>query len=201
MAEKYVVTISRQFGSLGRPIARKLSEILGIDYLDRDIVEETAKRMDLPVSKIDQEEEAVKSRFLGMVYPLGIGRPGLKDEIFNVQKNIIHDYAKKDSCIIVGRCAEYILANHPNVLKVYIYASYETRLKNCVESLGLEEKEAKEMMQEVDSARENYHKLYVAGYKTPFDYHDLCIDSGKFGVDGTAELIADIVRKNLCGAK
>ncbi|MDD6812287.1 MAG: cytidylate kinase-like family protein [Lachnospiraceae bacterium] len=198
MTEKYVVTISRQFGSLGRPIARKLSEILGIDYLDRDIVEETAKRMDLPVSKINQEEEAVKSRFLGMVYPLGIGRPGLKDEIFNVQKNIIRDYAKKDSCIIVGRCAEYVLADYSNVLKVYIYAPYEARLKNCVESLGLEEKEAREMMQEVDSARENYHKLYVAGYKSPFDYHDLCIDSSKFGVEGTAELIAEIVRRKMC---
>lgn len=193
--DKYVITISRQFGSLGRPIAHKLSEKLGIEYLDRDIVEETAKRMGLPVSTISEEEEVAKGKFFGMMYPLGIGVPKLRDEIFNVQKNIIQDLAAKESCIIVGRCAEYTLKDMPNHLSIYIYASYKQRLENCINVLGMDEKTAYRLIKEVDSARENYHKLYVPGYKNPFDNRALCIDSGKFGVDGTADIIETIVKK------
>ena len=133
--EQYVITISRQFGSMGRSIARELSEILGIEFLDRDIVEATAKRMGLPVSVISDEEESMKSTFFRRQYPLGMGMSSLKDEIFLTQKNIIRDFAAKGSCIIVGRCADYILEDIPNHLNVYVYAPDEARLKNCVENL------------------------------------------------------------------
>lgn len=127
--EQYVITISRQFGSMGRSIARELSEILGIEFLDRDIVEATAKRMGLPVSVISDEEESMKSTFFRRQYPLGMGMSSLKDEIFLTQKNIIRDFAAKGSCIIVGRCADYILEDIPNHLNVYVYAPDEARLK------------------------------------------------------------------------
>ena len=191
----FVITISRQFGSLGRSIAKELSERLSIEYLDRDIVEETSKRMGLPVSMISEEEEAAKAGFFGRMYPLGVGLPNLKDEIFSVQENIIKDSAKKGSCIIVGRCADYILKGNANLLSVYIYASYEQRLSNCINVLGMDEKTAARMIREVDAARENYHKTYIPGYKNPFDNRNLCINSGYFGVAGTAEIIADIVEK------
>ena len=93
--EQYVITISRQFGSMGRSIAHRLSEMLEIDYLDRDIVEATSKRMGLPVSVISDEEESNKPNFLRRMYPLGIGLPSLKDDIFEVQKNMIRDMAAK----------------------------------------------------------------------------------------------------------
>lgn len=195
--EKYVITLSRQFGSMGRSISKKLAEMLGIDFLDRDIVEETAKRMGLPISMISEEEEAAKAGFFGRSYPLGVGLPSLKDEIFQTQENIIRDFAKKESCIIVGRCGDYVLKDHPNKLSVYIYAPYEARLSNCVEKLGMDERTAKRMIKEVDAARENYHKLYVPGYVNPFDNRDICIDSSRFGVEGSAELLAEIVRKQL----
>ncbi|MDO4188313.1 MAG: cytidylate kinase-like family protein [Lachnospiraceae bacterium] len=195
--EKYVITISRQFGSMGRSIAQKLSNILEIDFLDRDIVEMTSKRMGLPVSMISNEEEAVKAGFLGRIYPLGVGIPSIKDEIFEVQSNIIKDYVKKGSCIIVGRCAEYILKDEKNSLNVYIYAPYKERIKNCTGYLGMEEKDAKRLIREVDTARENYHKLYVPQYNSPFDNRDLCIDSSKYGINGTAEIIAGIVNERM----
>jgi len=193
--DKYVITISRQFGSLGRSIAHKMSELMGIEYLDRDIVEMTAKRMGLPISMISNEEEAVKAGFFGRVYPLGSGIPSLKDEIFSVQSNIIHDFADKSSCIIVGRCSEYILRDEPNLLRVYIYAPYEERLKNCVNILGMDEKNARRLIREVDNARENYHKLYVPGYTCPFDNRDICIDSSRFGVEGSAKILEKIVKE------
>ncbi|MCR5605595.1 MAG: cytidylate kinase-like family protein [Treponema sp.] len=193
--QKYVITISRQFGSLGRPIAQKLSERLGVEYLDRDIVEETAKRMNLPVSIISDEEENLKvNKFFKSLYPLGLGLPSLKNEIFNVQKNIILDLIKKDSCIIVGRCAELFAKNEKNHLNVYIYAPYEKRLENCIKRLDMNEKTARTMIKEVDLSRMNYHKLYVPGYTSPFDNRDLCLDSSAFGIEGTAEIIENIVK-------
>ena len=195
--EKYIVTISRQFGSMGRSIAHKMSELLGIEYLDRDIVEMTAKRMGLPVSMISNEEEAVKAGFWGRTYPLGVGMPSIKDEIFAVQSSIIQDFAEKDSCIIVGRCAEYILREQPKILRVYIYAPYEERLKNCTQNLGMDMKTAKRLIKEVDSARENYHKLYIPGYAGPFDNRDICIDSSRFGIEGTAIILNNIIKERL----
>ena len=191
----YVITISRQFGSMGRSIAQELSKELDIEFLDRDIVEETSKRMGLPISVISDEEEAHKTKFFRRAYPLGISIPSIKDEIFEVQKNIIRDFASKESCIIVGRCAEYVLSDFENKLSVFIYASPEKRLENCITKLEMEEKNARRMMKEVDLARENYHKTYIPNYVDAFYGKDICIDSGSFGIEGTSQLISDIVRK------
>ena len=101
---KYYVTIARQFGSLGRPIARELSEMLGIEYYDRDIVEAASQELKLPVSVIHSEEEkSVKSNFLNMLFPLGTDSIDKQDKIFEAQKKIIRDFAEKDSAIFVGR--------------------------------------------------------------------------------------------------
>lgn len=192
--EQYVVTISRQFGSLGRSIAARLSEILGIDFLDRDIVEATARRMGQSVTVISDEEENSKSTFFRRKYPLGTGMSTLQDEIFAVQTNIIRDIASKESCIIVGRCADSVLRDMKNHLNVYIYAPEAARLKNCVEVLAMDEKTAKKMMHDVDKARHNYWKKYCPEVKTIFDHKDIMIDSSKFGVEGTAQILASIVR-------
>ncbi|MGN0426465.1 MAG: AAA family ATPase [Agathobacter sp.] len=192
--EHTVITISRQFGSMGRSIAHRLSDELEIEFLDRDIVEETAKRMGLPVSVISDEEESTKNHFLRRAYPLGIGVPSLKDDIFEVQKNIIRDVASKGSCIIVGRCADYILSDYPNLFSIYIYAPYDKRIKNCTNYLGMDEKTAKRMIRDVDTARENYHRFYIPCYSNPFDNRSLCIDSSHFGIEGSASLIAEIIR-------
>ena len=120
----YAITITRQFGSLGRPIAREMSEILGIEYYDRDIVEATSKKMNLPVSKISEHEETYSTSLFPMLLPLGSDSIAKQDEIYNVQKEVIREMAEKESCIIVGRCADYIFRDHRNVLNIYIYAKY-----------------------------------------------------------------------------
>ena len=140
--DKYIVTISRQFGSLGRSIAAELASRLGVEYLDRDIVEETAKRMGQNISDISNAEEISSAPFLRRAFPLG-KEIGLRDSIFEVQKNIIRDFAKEQSGIVVGRCADFVLADHPRLLSVYIYAPVEARLANCVDRLGMEEKNAR----------------------------------------------------------
>ena len=191
----YVITITRQFGSLGRPIAKKLSEILGGEFYDRDIVEETARKTGLSVSTVSDKEETARKSFLYMGYPLGMGKDDEQDEIFKNQVSIIRQLADKQSCIVVGRCSDYILREREDCMHVFIYASYEHRMKNCVESLGMTEAEAKKMIAKVDKARDVYHKTYAGFLPGDFRYKDVMIDSSLLGVDGTANAIAQIAKE------
>lgn len=193
--EKYNITITREFGSMGRPIAKALSERLGIEYYDRDIVEEVSHQLNLPVSKISDVEESSKNHFLAGMFPLGTDTEYIQDMIFDVQKDIILELARKSSCILVGRCADYLLQNQPNVINIFVYAPFKAKLENCISELGMTEDEAKKAIMKVDKARTAYHKRY-AGY-TPYDpkHKHLMIDSSLLGVEGTADMIAEIVKK------
>ena len=193
--KQYVVTISRQFGSMGRMIAQQLSRELGVNFYDRDIVEETASRMVLPVSVISNTEENSKSIYFKQQYPLGMGIASMRDEIFLIQKNIIRDLAQKESCIIVGRCADSILMDMENRLNVYIFAPMDARLRNAVELAKLDEKTAKKMIREIDRSRELYHRRYCPEYVDPSTNKDIMIDSSRFGAEGTVKILAGLVRE------
>ncbi len=192
---KYYITIARQFGSLGRAIAKELSEMLGIEYYDRDIVEAASKKLNLPVSVIHSEEEkSLKSSFLNMLFPLGTDSIEKQDKIFEAQEKIIRDYAEKDSAIFVGRCADSILKDYPNVLKIYIYAPEKERYRNCINTLKMEPREAKKMIEEVDRAREQYWQRYAGHSPSDFESTHLMINSSLFGVYDTAKILASIVK-------
>lgn len=198
--QKYVVTIARQFGSLGRPIAMKMSEKLGIEFFDRDIVEEAAKKLNLPVSKINDIEESAKkhiktNNFSRMMYPLGTQTDELQNKLFKTQENIIKFLAERQSCIIVGRCSDFILADEPNLLRIYIYAPYEARIKNCIEDLKLDEEEAIKMIKRVDEARDNYHMHYTNFLPNDQRFKEIMIDSSMFGTEGTADYLVEAVKK------
>lgn len=198
--KKYVVTIARQFGSLGRPIAMKMSEKLGIEFYDRDIVEEAAKKLNLPVSKINEIEESAKKHvktnsFRRMMYPLGTQTDELQNQLFEAQENIIRFLAERESCIIVGRCSDFILADEPNVLRIYIYAPYEARVKNCIEDLKLEETEARRMIKAVDEARDRYHMHYAGFLPNDQRFKEIMIDSSMLGTEGTADYLVEAVRR------
>lgn len=192
--EKYVVTISRQFASLGRTIAMAMSEELGINFYDRDIVEETAVRMGQTVTEISNIEETPGSIFAIRKFPLGMGLMSMQQETFEVQSNIIRDLAEKESCIIVGRCADSVLRDMPRCLNIYVYAPYEERLKNCTERLGMDLKTAKSMIKDVDRAREVYRLRYCDGVNNVFDLRNIMIDSSKYGPEKTAKILCGIVR-------
>ena len=193
--KKYVITISRQFGSMGRSIAHELSERLEIPFYDRDIVEETSKRMALPISLVSDKEEVSKSIYFKRKYPLGMGITSLQDEIFLVQKSIILDFASKESCIIVGRCADSILKNFENKLSVYIYAPYKERYANCINQLGMDGATAEKMIKEVDKSRHLYHKRYCEGYVDELSNKDMLLNSSTFGISGTAAVLENIIRE------
>lgn len=191
---RYTISITREFGSLGRPIAKRLSEILGIQYYDRDIIEETAKKMNLPVSEVATREENIKNKYFYMTNPLGLGDIIFKDSIFEVQKQIILHKVESESCIIVGRCSDFILKDMPNHFNIYIYAPYTDRIKNCIERLHMDQTEAIKTISQVDSSRDKYHMKYTKYPPNNTENKDILINSSILGVDGTAELLAHIIK-------
>lgn len=197
----YVITVMRQFGSLGRPIARRLSEKLGIEFYDRDIVDRTAKEMNLAVSTVSELEEAAHKKFFSMKYPLGTGTTQIQDEIFETQRMIIQRIASRESCIIVGRCADSILREFPNSLHIYIYAPWKKRVQVTIKRFNYSPEEAAKMVNDVDAARDRYHRQY-AGY-LPDDptYKHLMVDSSILGVEGTADLLEQYVKSYLAHRK
>lgn len=197
--ETYVVTIQRQFGSMGRPIARSMSEKLGIEFYDRDLVDQAAQKLNLPVSRVRESEETGekkgRSPFWQMLLPLGSESPDEQDKIFEAQKNIIQFLAEKESCIIVGRCSDFILHEMKNAMHIYIYAPFEVRVRNSVEQLGLSEDEARRMCVEVDKARDSYQMRYAGCLLDDKRTKNLLIDSSLFSVEGTAEFLVEAVKR------
>lgn len=193
----FTITITRQFGSLGRPIARQMSELLGIEYYDRDIVEETAKKLNQSVSVISDAEESVKPTFLNMKFPLGTGTTTMQDEIFQTQSRIVNELSEKESCIIVGRCSDFILQNKKNCLHIFIYAPLEERLKNCVDTLKMEPSTARKMITEVDKARDYYHRHYAKYSPSDYRYKHILVDSSLLGVEGTARHLAAVAKEKM----
>lgn len=191
--DNYTITITRQFGSLGRPIARKLAELLDIEYFDRDIVEKAAKEMGEYVSVISEEEERAENGFSWMKHPFGLMTSGRQDEIFKIEQEIIENYAAKQSCIVVGRCSDYILREFENTMHIYIYAPLEQRLRNCVEILKMDPKDARNTIKDVDKMRDNYHKNYAGYLPGDVEHKHLMIDSSLLGVDKTAYYLAQLV--------
>lgn len=194
--KKYCVTINRQFGSLGRSIAKEISEILGIEYYDRDIVEETSRKLGLAVSTIStQEETSFKTSFFDMLFPLGDSSKDKQNKIFDTQRQIILNLADKESCIIVGRCADFILKDYKYCLNIFIYAPKGVRFDNCVNILNMEPAEAERMITEVDKARDNYYRYYAGYSHEDIEHKHIMIDSSLFGVHGTAQVLAEMIKK------
>lgn len=191
----FVITLSRQFGSLGRPIAQQLSEILGIEYYDRDIIGEVAKATKAPISTIKKEEEtASSSYFSSMQFPLGNNTTATQDVIFEAEKKIIENLVEKQNCIIVGRLAEFILKDYQNVLNIFIYAPYKARVQNCINALFMNEQEAERMIKSVDQARDTYHKKYTGYVASDYKHYHLMIDASRLGPTGTAQELSSYIK-------
>lgn len=195
----YVVTISRQFAAMGRTIGLKMASNLGVELLDRDIVKEAAKRLGLQKGEVSHYDEnpGRQSFFLRKTYLFDFSVYSIHNNVFEVQKNIIQDYADKESCIIVGRCADSILRDRKNILNICIYAPLEARLQNCVKELGMDEDKALEQIKTVDEARAAYRRKHCPECTSEFDDRHLMIDSSRFGIEKTSEILTDIVKNTV----
>ncbi len=192
-----VVTIGRQYGSGGRIVGRMLAERLEIPYYDKELLTEAAKDSGICEDLFENHDEKPTRSFLfSLVTGLqGRGDPGgaymdmpLNHRIFLAQFDAIRRIAGEGPCVLVGRCADYVLRDQPNVVNVFIKADMAHRVARAVE-LGADPSRAEEFVRKEDKKRASYYNYYATSTWGDVTNYDLCLDTGKLGYDGAVELL------------
>ncbi|MCI8590455.1 MAG: cytidylate kinase-like family protein [Clostridiales bacterium] len=205
MSEQFVVTIAREYGSNGRIIGKKVAELLNAAFYDSELITMAARKSGISQNLLnDIDEKAAHSLMYsisvgaGVFSGFGVGTSfnmPLNDKLFLVQADIIKEIAAKENAVIVGRCSDYLLRDHETAVNAFIYAPYDVRKKTVAERYGISVDKAAEMIVKKEKQRKSYYNYY-AGRKwgQPANY-DLCIDSSVLGIEETANLLADFVKK------
>jgi len=198
MSDKLIITIGRECGSGGRHIGKKLAEELGIKYYDKELLTEAAKKSGLCRELFETHDEKPTSSFLYSlvmdIYSMGYSNSAYMDmplnhKIFLAQFDTIKQIASEESCVIIGRCADYALAEYPNVISVFITADDDVKIKTLMDRHQISESKAKDLMMKTDKKRASYYNYYSNKRWGDSKSYDLCINSSKIGNDGVIELI------------
>jgi cytidylate kinase len=195
---KCMIAISREFGSGGRLIGAKLSEMLGIEFYDKSIIQMAAEKSGLSYTFIEQNEEHMSNSFLFSL-PAAASYASFKttaffdtpinDKTFLAQTEVIRELAQKGSCVIVGRCADYILRDDPSLVRLFITGNPEDRIRRAVEYYKMPADEAEERIKKIDKSRANYYKYYTGQAWGDMHHYDLIINTSFTGVSGAVEVI------------
>lgn len=190
---KKIITVSRQFGSGGREIAKRLSEELNIPYFDNEIIRLAAEKSGYSREMFEQSDQKptgslLYSMSLFAANGVGFDLP-LSDKVFLVQSEVIKEAADKGSCIIVGRCANYVLRDYENVTSLYIHAPLSKRIERAVSVYNVEADKAKETVTKNDKRRAAYYNFYTSQKWGQSENYDLTINSARLGIDGTVSVL------------
>lgn len=197
-----VVTIGRQFGSAGREIGKKVAEYFDIKFYDRDLLTRAAKESGFCEEMIQNHDERPTNSFLYNLvmdtYSFGYNNSSFVDmpishKVFLAQFDTIKKIADEGPCVIVGRCADYALADRDNVVDIFIYGNEECKIKRIMEKYDLNESKARDMIIKKDKQRQSYYNYYSSKKWGRADSYDLCINSSVLGEDGTVKLIVQYV--------
>ncbi len=194
-----IITIAREYGSGGRYIGKLVSEKLGIKLYDKEFIEEMAQNTGLSAEYIQENEQkrTVLDNFNDGYY-VGLNNA---DELFIKESELIKELANKESCVIIGRCADFILKDKDNVIKIFINNSMDNKIKRATEFYGMNREKAKKEISRINKLRENHYKYYTENnWKDPSNY-DICINSDAIGMENAVELICDVVKKSKDYAK
>jgi cytidylate kinase len=197
---KKIITVSREFGSGGRSIAKLTAEKLGYDYYDSELVERVAKETGFAQDYIaDAGEYAPGKSILSYAFSSGSPHVGTTmnatDYLWATQCRIITELAEKGNCVIVGRCADYILRDRDDCLNVFIHADKEYKAKRIVELYGVTDKSPEKRLADKDGKRRVNYKYFTGReWGVPENYH-ICLNSSYFGHDKSAEIIAELAKK------
>ena len=196
MEKNVVITISRQFGSNGREIARKLAEYLDISYYNKEILERIAMHMGVCADFFkDQKQDAnglftIESR--GLLGLRNITELSVNSQIYDMASDFIRKISQREDAVIVGRCADYILKNDPYVISVFFYSDIEERIKWSIEEYQVPAKQAKKIVQEKDAQRARFYEFYTnQKWGNPRNY-TLMINTSKMSTDEAVQLLASI---------
>ena len=201
MAKNTVITISRQFGSGGRLIGKKLAEKFGVPFYDRELIELAVEESGFSKEVFEKVDERASSSLLytlsvspGIMHGVtGMADLPLNDKVFLVQTKIIKDVAAKGGCVIVGRCADYILKEYHNVVNVFVRSNMNDRIERATNVYKISMNNASKEIQKMDKKRANYYSFYAHSKWGVAENYDLCINSGRIGIDQSVQVIADYV--------
>ncbi|MCR5254381.1 MAG: cytidylate kinase-like family protein [Acetatifactor sp.] len=197
-----IITIGRQFGSEGREIGEKVAARFGVKCYDKELITRAAKESGFCEEMILNHDERPTNSFLYNLvldtYSFGYNTSSFVDmpishKVFLAQFDAIKKIASEGPCVIVGRCADYALADYQNVVNLFIYGEEHAKIRHIMETYNLSEDKAKDMMDKKDKQRQSYYNYYSSKKWGRADSYDLCINSTKLGVDGTVNLIAQYV--------
>ncbi|MDO4453754.1 MAG: cytidylate kinase-like family protein [Eubacteriales bacterium] len=195
--KKKIITISREFGSGGRTIGRQVAQELGFAFYDKELIEKVAEESGFDKQYIEEQGEYAPAKSSFAYAFIGRDRNGMSisDYIWQAQRKIILSLAEKGNCVIVGRCADYILQDREDCLNVFIHADMEKRAERIVKLYGETDKAPKKRLEEKDKKRKVNYRYYTdREWGASQNYH-ICLDSGKFGIEKCAKIIAELARE------
>lgn len=195
---KSIITISRQYGSGGRFIAKKLAETLGIPYYDNEIITLAAKESGYSEAIFEKAEQLSTHSFLYSLSMFGsadglYGLP-LADKVYIAQSDIIKECADKGPCVIVGRCSDYVLKDYDNVINFFIYSDEAHKVERAVKYYGIDEEKASSELKKKDKKRGSYYNYYTSQRWGDVENYHLSINSDAVGIDKTVEILASFVK-------
>ncbi len=203
MSKRLIITIGRQHGSGGRTLGRLLAEHLGIEFYDKRLLEEVAHSENYNLEDLEKHDEKPLS-FTALGFPMGLRNPYvpeydagfyvLSDRIYQAISGQIIKAANTASCVIVGRVADEVLKDDPDLVTIFVHGDEEDRIKRIMESDDASEKDARRIIKKTDKNREHYHDYYGTKKWGEADSYDICISTSRFGIEGAASILAKMLQ-------
>lgn len=192
-----VITISREFGSGGRTIGKEAAAKLGIPCYDAELIEKIAEESGFTKEYIKDKGEyaAYGSRFANAFASRSFDGSSPQDYLWTVQRNVILKLAQEGPCVIVGRCADYILEDEADCLKVFIHASMEKRAERIVQVYGERKESPEKRLKEKDKRRKAYHQFYTDKEWGKAQNYHITLDSGELGIERCVQIIAELYER------
>ena len=199
MSKKYVVAVSRQYGSGGHEIGRKLAERLGVKFYDKELLSKIAQDSGMSKNLIEfYDEMPSKSLLFSLAmdaYPMSFTEVPINQKVFQAQVETIKKIAEEGSCVIIGRCADSILSDMDGLVSVFIHADMDSKIARVMDRDGLSEDKARDRIIKTDKKRASFYNYYSLDKRWgEVSSHDLTIDSGVLGIEGTVELLASYLK-------
>ena len=190
-----IITINRMYGSGGRLLGKALAEKLGIGFYDKELIQMASEKNQIPYKELEKVDEKKASQWRLPVKEQMQMQPQyhfhpMKDVLFETQSQIIRELGQKEDCIIVGRCANYILGD--KCFSLFVYAPFEYRVQSIMERLGREEKSARALVKKMDKTRKSYYEFFTDEKWKDLNNYQMCIDTSRFDQEFLLKILADI---------
>ncbi len=190
LSKHIIITVSREYGSGGRYIGRLIADKLGIKFYDKDFITKISEKTGLTEEYIEKNEQSRKA--LETLNSTGLSN---QDELFINESQEIEELADKESCVIIGRCADFVLKDRKDVVKVFVYSDMKDKIKRAIEFYGIDKEKAEKEIKRIDKSRANHYKYYTEREWKDYSNYDICINSDLLGVEKVADFICEMVKE------